>query len=149
VSSRRSLRRTASAASIWGVRHILNPLTKVIILVPFAGFFLCACGTGFTPVTCTNQSGLTRTWSSLPSGTSSGLSGGSQSSTKGSIDKSAGPPPVDIKYPVLSAIAEGIDPVDAARQFGLLTIEDAGVPTPAQIATAQDPATYGWTCHPS
>lgn len=129
------------------MRHILSPLTKGIILVPFAGFFLCGCGTGFTPVTCTNQYGVTRTWSSLPSGISGGLFGASQASIQGSIDKSAGPPPVNIRYPVLSAIAEGVDPVDAARMFGLITIADPGVPTPAQIAKAEDPATYGWTCH--
>lgn len=121
---------------------------RAILLVPFAGLFLCACGSGFTPVTCSNQSGLTRTWSSLPSGTWEGAPfGGSQASISGSIDKTAGPPPVDPKYPVLSAIADGIDPVDAARQFGLLTIEDVAHATPGQIASAQDPATYGWSCH--
>ena len=121
---------------------------RAIILVPFAGLLLCACGGGFTPVTCTNQSGVTRTWSSLPSGTSgAALSGHSEASVTGSIDKTSAQPPVNPKYPVLSAIADGIDPVDAARQFGLMTIEDVADATPAEIASAQDPATYGWNCH--
>jgi hypothetical protein len=120
---------------------------RALLLVPFAGFLLCACGNGFTPVTCTNQAGVTRTWTSLPSGTSGSLlSGLSRASTTGSIDKTGTPPAVNIKYPVLSAIADGIDPVDAARQFGLMTIADVANATPAQIASAQDPSTYGWTC---
>jgi hypothetical protein len=120
---------------------------RALLLVPFAGFLLCACGSGFTPVICTNQAGVTRTWTSFPSGTSGSLlSGLSRASTTGSIDKTGAPPEVNVKFPVLSAIADGIDPVDAARQFGLMTIADVANATPAQIASAQDPTSYGWTC---
>ncbi len=120
---------------------------RPLLLVLFAGVLLCACGSSFTPVTCTNQAGVTRTWNALPAGTpGSFLDGQSQASTTGSIDKTGTPPAVNVKYPVLSAIADGIDPVDAARQFGLMTIADVANATPAQIASAQDPSTYGWTC---
>ena len=46
---------------------------------------------------------------------------------------------MNIRYPVSSAIAEGVDPVHTQPGlFQLITIADPGVPTPAQIAKAQE-----------
>jgi hypothetical protein len=71
----------------------------------------------------------------------------SSASTTGTVDKLATPPAVDLRQIVWGSIANGMDPVDAARMFGPWTIEDQVHATPAQLAHAQNPLTYGWTCH--
>jgi hypothetical protein len=86
------------------------------------------------PLTCTNQNGVTRIWHSMQEGDASegnvktvaGPNGTmiSSASTTGTVDKLATPPAVDLRQIVWGSIANGMDPVDAARMFGPWTIED-------------------------
>jgi hypothetical protein len=113
-----------------------------------AGCLLCACG-GNPTVTCTNQAGVSRTWQKGPTSGSPCCTGGSGgNSVTSSVSKSAAAqsPPQDPRYPVLNAIADGIDPITAAKQFGLWTLHGPII-TDAQRAAATDPRTYGWDCH--
>src|ERR1700676_1629085 len=98
-----------------------------------------------TSVTCTNDAGATRTWTSPPAqfGGSAGSLSASAAAPGGGSKTSPPHPPTfaDLQWTMVgSAIAGGIDPVTAARQFGPWTVPGA---TGAQLAHAMDPATYG------
>ena len=125
----------------------------VIAVSLVAGLWLCACSpegavTVASSVTCTNPAGVTRTW--FPLGSAPGGSG-SESTAAAAPNyggKSSPNPAVDPKDIVYGTISRGLDPLDAARLFGPLTIPDEAHATDAQLATAKNPATYGWyNCH--
>lgn len=96
-------------------------------------------------VTCTSNTGVTRTWSaSDPGGAGAGATSAA-SANNGS--KTAPLPTINQQEAVLGAIRDGVDPVSAARQFGTVGLRgDAGA---ADRAAAIDPATYGWHCWPA
>jgi hypothetical protein len=111
------------------------------------GCLLYACG-GSATVTCTNQAGVSRTWQKGPSsGFSCCTTGSGGNSVTSSVSKSGGTPssPQDPRYPVLNAIAHGIDPITAATQFGPWTLHGPFI-TDDQLAVATNPRTYGWDC---
>lgn len=106
-------------------------------------------------VTCTSNAGVTRTWTTPPGGR--GNPGASSAEAPGPslspADKLRYVPvaltpaqelALKQKVFVTDAIAQGFDPVTAARQFGPWTVQGG---TAEQIAHASDPATYGWRCH--
>ncbi|PZR77522.1 MAG: hypothetical protein DLM65_15510 [Candidatus Aeolococcus gillhamiae] len=105
-------------------------------------------GTPIWTGACTNSAGVTHTWTA-DSGSPGFVGPGSASASaaapaRSKTDDQATYRPPDPNAPALGAIADGVDPVDAARFFG--TVFLPGNITAAQRAAAQDPATYGWHC---
>ena len=107
-------------------------------------------------VTCTNTAAVTRTWTSTTAGSFAGPGSASAEAVgpsaypdqKGSVQTGPVSPAQELalkqKAYVTDAIANGLDPVTAARQFGPWTLPSGA--TAAEMAHAMDPATYGWHC---
>lgn len=121
------------------------------------GAWVIASATARASVTCTNDAGVARTWTTASGRLQFGGAGSASASAAApkevsAADKAAYHAAIASPAQVIAqlqqvyvgdAIDNGVDPVTAARQFGPWTVPGA---TGAQLDHAMEPATYGWHC---